>query len=933
MVEFVGPLTAAEGEYNDPKGYKAPYGGYVFVPEPSADQIPTDTNPRDVGLGGLPDPPLPNITPPQVITLTPVGEVVVPFDEFVLGQVPVNNFGTYISFTKDSQSFDNLTEIPLTITGALQGKLEEANLPPVTGKLNISYANNVPVATMQFNIANSTEAIQVFNDNPTILNSLAAVCEYNLLYEIDVQGYRENFEYSRFEGNFGVPISIDMGQAYESASQPTYSPAQDLVTPEFPDVLTELSEDPKITIVTNKSLNTSIKVPTALVEQAEKNPKPILVGNQNVGDSYLIGLIGGDRRFNSGRFIDLGNDALAKKRDLYGYTTGITDSNYSFFQVKTDTATNLQSHSLELDYSVTSQAGVPLIFSNNVDETVALIDLINRRDSGYSDYPYNAITNNKIEASLDSDSLSIINSSLNLGGKSLKTSMLSSVKEALIRGEQAFFRKEDLEKFNNETQNRQVLQRKSTQVLNNIAAMDIILQEAISIYPDDYTIKAKNRLANWKTLAEDVNKRIIYKTSNEIETSIYIPNNEKIVVKDACGVSHDLEMQDGDFFNASVLNGDDRLTVFSDIANAKVLDCTAIDQASLLADDEYFLSLECTSTTSQLNEYAPDVSSNRQDYYFLKLDKDTIEDSPDTSLFFRRTTASYDYATTGLNDYVKHKAFPYGIVYLRHDDMIFNHLESSNKAKLIFRDLTLDNFSNTPDIILPRLIPQYILLVPTDSTLKCPYHTRSKFIDFNTRRVNLKFSPFLTDIDGGMANPPYLTPTITTTDSVNFSLDIQDGITYQEGLEYSLDTDAITNIKKYKNDAELLPRTLLPVPAVLQKLNTLKTDYALGQRDSISLYDLYSNLDPKTFRSLSADTLDFNDFKSKLRYNIVTDDKDTNKTTFVSVKEVSNIDKKTPTLLENPTPSWTATPTSAGEAVDVRDAIDAPVVRGGYRSI
>ena len=116
-------------------------------------------------------------------------------------------------------------------------------------------------------------------------------------------------------------------------------------------------------------------------------------------------------------------------------------------------------------------------------------------------------------------------------------------------------------------------------------------------------------------------------------------------------------------------------------------------------------------------------------------------------------------------------------------------------------------------------------------------------------------------------------------------------------------------------------------------MSNIKTDYALGQRDSISLYDLYSNLDPKTFRSLSADTLDFNDFKSKLRYNIVTDDKDTNKTSFVSVKEVSNIDKKTPTLLENLTPSWTATPTSAGEAVDVGDAIDAPVVRGGYRSI
>jgi hypothetical protein len=930
MVDFVDSRTAVEGEYVDPKGYISPQGGYVFVPEPAPSIITTDNNPKDIGLNGLPDPNLPVLTPPQVITLKPSTEkTLIRLEDFSIGEVPIANFGTIVSFTKDNLSFDKLNTIPISIVGILQDKLEEAGLPLITGSLDISYAKNIPTAVMSFFVPNSTEAVQLFNDNSGFLDSLSIICDYSLLYEVDVLGYSNNIEYARFDGNYGTVISIDLGDSYELDTEVAYVPPLDqLKTPEFPKVSTELSDDPLVTVVTNTDLNISIKVPTALVDSADTSPQDILVGNESLGDSYLSGKVGGDRRFNSGRFIDLTHEALSEKRNLYGYTNGVTNSTYSFFQVRTATTSNTNTHSFGLDYSVTSLGGQKLVFSDHVDETLASIDLINKKSTGYNDYPYNAITNDKVSKSLNSDSLSVIKDTLDLNGQPLHDAVISSIREALIKGEETFFVKSDLEKFNTQEQNRFILKKESDQILNNISAMDLILSQAISIAPEDYTIKTKNRLVNWKTLSEDVNKRIVYKTSNEEETLVYIPNNDKITVHDSCGVSHNLEMQDGDFFNASVLDGDDRLTVFSDISKAKVLDCTGVAQASFLANEEHFMSLECTSLTSNLIEYTPDVSTKRQEYYFLKLDKDTIEDIPDTSMFFRKTTASYDYTTTGLDDYVKHKAFPYSVVYLRHDDMIFNHLESSSKAKLTFKDLTLDNFTNTPDVILARVIPQYILVIPTDSTLKCPYHTRSKFIDFNTRSVNLKYSPFLNDIVGGLATPPYLTPTITTTESVNFTPDIENEITYQEGLKYSVNTAALEEIEKYKNEAEALPRTLLPVPSTLQKINALKSQFSLGERDSISLYDLYSKLDPKIFKSLAVDTADVNTFKAKLRYNIVTDDSDTNKTTFLAVKEISNINQKTPTLLDPTESNWDFTPAAAAAAYP-DDPVDAPVTYPG----
>ena len=544
----------------------------------------------------------------------------------------------------------------------------------------------------------------------------------------------------------------------------------------------------------------------------------------------------------------------------------------------------------------------------------------------YSDIFYNTLTSEKIESSISKEVDSILTSTLGLNGQALKKSISLSLREALIRGEESFFTLEDIQRFQKEQTVKDPVEKNRFQTLDNISALDAVLQEAISINPEAYDIKAKNRLVNWKTLAEDVNKRIIYKTSNQVDHTTYIPNNEKITVKDSAGVEHSLGMQDGDFFTAFVNDGVDRLSVFSDIENAYTLGSPTIEKAAFLANEDYAVTLDCCSTTSELIEYTVDLTSARQEYYFLSLDKDSIEDLPDSSLFTRKTGATYNYITTGIDTYVKHKAFPYAVIYLRHDDMLLNHLESSKIANFIFRDFTLENFRDTPNILIPRVLPQHVVIIPTDLTTKSPYQTRSKAVSFNKRRVRLKNSPFLTDIYGRLASPTYLSSEVTTTDSVNFTSDVENGIYYQEGLKYYLNTTGLAEINKYKNKKEYLPRSLLPIPALFEKLTNIKSVFSLSPQDSISFYDLYSQLEPKIFRSLSIDSLEINEFNSKLRYNINTEDKKINKSNFVQVKEISNINNKPATLLTFPEGTvWSSRTSRSTTSQGVTTPLPAPM--------
>ena len=591
----------------------------------------------------------------------------------------------------------------------------------------------------------------------------------------------------------------------------------------------------------------------------------------------------GYKNYQAIRPIPLSNVEEAERRELVIYDNGILNSEYSF------NSSIIPTPFLDIPHKYRS------IFKSEVDSTVDRLVKINNLEVPLSDYPYNAITDSKVSESLNEELLEALNSSYDLRGVSLASTVVKSIKKSLLVDELDSYTLDDLITLSKDTRVTEPLSASPNQSENNKEAYDLMINQGISLDPlATDNIILKNQLFNWKILAEDIDKRIIFKTADQVETPIYIPNSEKITTVTSNGTEHSLEMQDGDFFVADPVVGDKRLTVFSDRDKAIMYNPKVDGKLQRLLNIKKSYTLDASSDTSGFTEYNVDTSTPRQDYYFLKLNKDTIKDEPCDSFVLQKTSATYEYITTGIDEYVKHKAFPGLIVTLNSDDMFFNHLEASNKAQLNHLDFTFKYFSNNISQIIVRTFPQHILILPTDTLSNNITQERATLYNFNTRRAKISRTPF----NRGkytLSNPFYVTPEYDMHDVVNFTDDRTNNTIWQQKLKYTFNLDAVTSYSKYLSGAEVLPRKKKPFGAWLSEINNLKTVYNLSDRDTLQSYDLYTRLTPANFKGLRYDVDYTYPVKSNLRLGQPTPDKEFNKNTFVKIKEATLAG--TPTLL------------------------------------
>ena len=608
------------------------------------------------------------------------------------------------------------------------------------------------------------------------------------------------------------------------------------------------------------------------------------------------------------------------------YSDGITNTNYTFYTTHSSAPDIFQSNKDNLNFSVTGEPPKQTIFNSQVDFTVQEIQNINGNPNDYDDFVYNAINSDKVKRSLSQKARRSLSYRYNLDGSKLVDTIAESTLQTLINND-GTLTEEDVDNIAGNSNARSLSLSPNT-AINKVNAVNIFLNNSFSLNANDYNILDKNRILNWKVLAEEVDKHLIFKTSDGTESTIYIPNSELITVHTSTGVEHTLEMQDGDYFRANSVTGDDRLTVHSNQKQAVALSREDLAKASRLAGGSQYMDLTCTSLDTNLVELNVDTTGARAEYYFLTIDKSTIESSPTDDVYFKTVKATYDYKTSEseINSFIKHK-LPYAMVTLRSDDIIFNHLESSQKATVEVNQFTLDNFTNNATKILPTRMPWYIIIIPSDKPSMLPVYNRSKMNAFNSRTIRVGFSPIgNTAGDGGEFAG--ITETITTTGGVNFTPDILGNTIYQENREYSLNSAALNSMPKYKNNAESLPRKLHPTNKLLEKINTLKTDNSLTSRDKVTFYDLYSRMTPSEFRGLEADQFNYAEFLGKLRINKVAETKEVNTDNFVRVKDVSIInDRTSPDIL--PSDGATVFSKSKTSAEDAGDPITAPEDRGG----
>lgn len=608
------------------------------------------------------------------------------------------------------------------------------------------------------------------------------------------------------------------------------------------------------------------------------------------------------------------------------YANGITIPKYTFFNSIT---------SAPIMETPTSLRESTSVLGETADFAVNGIRGINRDDNYYDSY-YNIVDRNHIFSSFLPSVKNKLSSIRTLDGEPIQNKFSDAFKHSLILNEESEFSTTGVNAIY-DTQNKSISpSEKTTSILsNNKKALSLVTEDAVSLDPNQYQIKAKNRLLTWWSLAEDLSKRIVYKTSDLTETTIYVPNTETITVKTSDGTVSTLSMQAGDYFVAKTNFGNQRLTVFSDRANAKTVTEETKSRVLNLLNEPTNMEVEFSTDDSDLVEFDLDTTGVRQEYYFLRLDKSSITEEAASNALLRKTKADYDYVTTGIDSYVQYRAFPTFCFFMLNDDVALNHLEVGKKATFTFTDVSLGGLMNIFGTdIWPRNIPPWIIVIPTDITEHSVFRSRSRAKDFSTRVASLIPSPNRSLAREGLRNPYPLKSSIVS-QGINFGVDVEDRVIYKESVKYELDTDAITRTQRYKAGSEAVPRKEPPTTTMLKELNSLKSDYSLETRDSISSYDLYARLNPSVTRGLMSDQKDINSFKSKLRYNNLSTDSTVNEN-FLAVKDVSVLGSSAPDLLDTSisdisiiNPKITSAPSSGRQpSPEVRPG--APVGGGGY---
>ena len=567
------------------------------------------------------------------------------------------------------------------------------------------------------------------------------------------------------------------------------------------------------------------------------------------------------------------------------YSNGLKSNQYSFFDTFSVAPTLWVSPAKTMNAEGSPNPGQLSLFNDRVDFTIGNIQRINKWPEEYNDFVYNAISRDKIKSSMHPSVRSSLLRKYNLDGSLFIDTVSDAVKTALIADEDNYFSRSDIAMIgSNWNFYTEVVPLSNIPENNYLKVTEIISDKTHSLNPKDYDDINKNRLLNWTVLAEDAKKHIILKTSDSTQTKIFLPNSEVINVYDSTGGSHSLEMQDGNYFAANPVVGDSRLTVFA-ATDTETLRPKELAQCSRLLGERYTPQLTCTSLESDLLELNVDVTGTRKEYYFLKADKGTISDEVPDNPLFRKTTAEYDYITDtdAMSSYIKHRAFPNFIVYLRSDDILFNYLEKTQKAKLSFNDPSITSYLDPGKIKdIARRFPWYVIIIPTDVTANIPTQARSVLKDFSTRTISLEPAPKVTD---STYNPRFISENVTTTGSINYDTDTEDR---EYTLAFSLLTTTTSGVK-YRTGSEVIPRKLHPTNKVLQKIKEIKDSYSLSGSASISFYDLYTRLEPKDFRSLLRDNDLGVGLLRKLRINKVAETASINKDNFVSLKDIPKV--------------------------------------------
>lgn len=409
--------------------------------------------------------------------------------------------------------------------------------------------------------------------------------------------------------------------------------------------------------------------------------------------------------------------------------------------------------------------------------------------------------------SLQEDIQEAIKNSRDTAGQSLQEAVLAKIAFLIRKNKLGTLTKDALLRLNAGTQNRYGRWQRSRGSENN--AIRYVDEKAKPLYHESYTGQAKDRMRVWKTVAPDVNKHIalVQRDGTVLEHPISVADEYYIQEADDTITTHTI--LDGDYFNyVDRYNNIARGSVFSDIDQAFMLDLSDGAVANSLLGQTNDVTLLASSIPIARIEEDADLSAAHPDAYYLVLRPDTIEDMDRDHPLVRKSTCKYRWESdeSVFNDWVQFKPWPYLVVYVDHEDPFLDHLERRNNIDAIFRDITFDYYKGyeADYPIMPRRIPWYMIIIPTDDPAKTIQSTGSRLIDYSVRELNVTM---MSPLGSGSKKPLRFSPPGLTIEQAPNEQGVDQEARPGNIRAVSTSSTISTQVRPYQGGTEPLPRT------------------------------------------------------------------------------------------------------------------------------
>jgi hypothetical protein len=406
---------------------------------------------------------------------------------------------------------------------------------------------------------------------------------------------------------------------------------------------------------------------------------------------------------------------------------------------------------------------------------------------------------------------------------------------------------------------------------NERRALNEISTKGKSLSYKSYGGINREHMKMWKTLAPDLDKAIPIVLADSTVTYIDINMDDSYTFTLSGGGTETRYINDGDYITFVTPTGElSYLELYSDIDKAKMLDIEDTTRIHKLLGDDHFFKFSVSSDETELVEETYSLSTPHPEKYILKLDPSTVEDLPRDKPIIRKSKATYSVITDEeeISSWISTKPWPYLKKYVDHQDPFLNHLESSNTMSVEFKDVSFDQFLGYEDQfpVLPRRIPWYIVVIPTDKTMHLLGGNMSFLTGFASRELTFGYSSFTKETSQKW--DPYLFGVshgnrgdgILPFDENDFPI----------SLTYSPSRFSIYEFP-YKKGTEKLPRKASPVKNLLTAISTTKdlgVDYVDGADTIMPWGAIFKKIPVMSKKELfMIEGIKWPDLKSKIESN------------------------------------------------------------------